>query len=344
MNTAEDEIPPPLVPPDVDLRGLPYMPLDITRLLDSDFYALSTGSEFKAAVTLWIRSFQQIPAASLPDDERVLAHLSYAGPAWAEVRDMAMRGWIKCSDGRLYHPVVAEKAMTAWAGRMQFQEMVSHDAERKRRERDDRSKMFTELKAVGIIPPWNCLTKDLREQHRTHVTSVTPPVTTTSTAPVQVKPQRQLGREASYETVEEPSDQTKTRPVTVPVTEIRDTSRSVSRRQRESENHNSPAAIDAGLELLHDPALTDHELCLPSWLPRDEWDAWIEIRKKAKAPNTKRALKFALEDLDRLRQLGDDPSRVLKRAVTGGWKSLYALPSSDRVVKRNPLDPFPGAI
>lgn len=107
----------PLTPPDCDLRGLPFMPLDVVRLGDSDLFALSTGDEFKAAVSLWCKSWLQVPAASLPDDARILAHLSGAGSRWPKVAAMAMRGWVKCSDGRLYHPVVAEKAREAWKHR-----------------------------------------------------------------------------------------------------------------------------------------------------------------------------------------------------------------------------------
>lgn len=112
------DLPAPMTPPDCDLRGMPYMPLDIVRLFDSDLYALSTGDEFKAALTLWGKAFLQRPGGSLPDDERILAHLSGAGTRWKSVREMALRGWIKCSDGRLYHPTVAEKAKEAWDSRL----------------------------------------------------------------------------------------------------------------------------------------------------------------------------------------------------------------------------------
>lgn len=107
----------PLTPPDCDLRGMPFMPLDVVRLADSDLFALSTGDEFKAAVALWCKSWLQVPAASLPDDDRILAHLSGAGTRWARVKAMALRGWVKATDGRLYHPVVAEKAREAWRHR-----------------------------------------------------------------------------------------------------------------------------------------------------------------------------------------------------------------------------------
>lgn len=109
----------PMTPPECDLRGLPFMPLDVVRLGDSDLFALSTGDEFKAAVALWCKSWLQVPAASLPNDDRILAHLSGTGSRWPKVRAMALRGWVECSDGRLYHPVVAEKARHAWKQREQ---------------------------------------------------------------------------------------------------------------------------------------------------------------------------------------------------------------------------------
>jgi hypothetical protein len=105
------------VPPDCDLRGLPWMPIDTVRLLDSDLWALSTGEEFKAALKLWCKAWQQVPASSLPEDDRILASLSGTGRLWAKVKPMALRGFVKCSDGRLYHPVIAEKALDAWGHR-----------------------------------------------------------------------------------------------------------------------------------------------------------------------------------------------------------------------------------
>jgi uncharacterized protein YdaU (DUF1376 family) len=110
--------PDPPVPPECDCRGLPFMPLDVVRLRDSDLAALATGDEFKAAVLLWCAAWGQLPAGSLPDDERILARLAGVSLAeWRGLSDMAMRGWELCSDGRFYHPVIAEKAAEAWAAR-----------------------------------------------------------------------------------------------------------------------------------------------------------------------------------------------------------------------------------
>lgn len=107
----------PPVPPECDLRGLPWMPVDTERLLNSDLWALSTPEEFKVAFRLWCKAWQQVPASSLPDDDRILAELSGTGRRWKKLRQVALRGFVKCSDDRLYHPVIAEKALEAWAHR-----------------------------------------------------------------------------------------------------------------------------------------------------------------------------------------------------------------------------------
>jgi Protein of unknown function (DUF1376) len=129
-------MPAPLTPPECNMHGLRYMPLDVDRLLNSDLFLRSTGDEFKAALTLWCRAFLQVPAGSVPNDERALAILS-GSQNWAEVRERALSGFILCSDGRLYHPVVAEKALDAWEKRTAFRGRTSKATEaRKQRHRE----------------------------------------------------------------------------------------------------------------------------------------------------------------------------------------------------------------
>lgn len=116
------DFPEPLTPSDCDLRDFPFMPLDVQRLRDSDLAALESPECCWSAVLLWCASWHQVPAASLPDDDRVLAQLAGFGRVvkeWQRVRDGALRGWIVCADGRLYHPVVAAKACDAWESKFQ---------------------------------------------------------------------------------------------------------------------------------------------------------------------------------------------------------------------------------
>ncbi|TWI69039.1 uncharacterized protein DUF1376 [Pseudoduganella lurida] len=122
MNPADlSALAAPLTPADCNLQDFAFMPLDVVRLRDSDLAVTAEADEFRCAVLLWCAAWHQVPAASLPDDDKVLAQ--YAGygrvvKAWQKVRAGALRGWIKCADGRLYHPVVAEKANEAWMAKL----------------------------------------------------------------------------------------------------------------------------------------------------------------------------------------------------------------------------------
>jgi hypothetical protein len=117
--------PQPLTPADCNLRGLPFMPLDVVRLRDSDTTADIKPATSSAVPCCCGASWHQVPAGSLPDDDIVLSQYAGFGRVmreWQKVRDGALRGWVKCADSRLYHPVVAEKANEAWAGRLKHRE------------------------------------------------------------------------------------------------------------------------------------------------------------------------------------------------------------------------------
>jgi len=112
-----DPLPAPLVAPDTDLRDFPFMPLFVARLRDSDFAARASGDEFRAGIFLLSAAWCQLPAASVPDDDVVLSQLAGYGRAvkeWRSVRAGALHGFVKCADGRLYHPVLAEVANASW--------------------------------------------------------------------------------------------------------------------------------------------------------------------------------------------------------------------------------------
>ncbi len=116
------ELPDTLTPAECDLRDFPFMQVDVARLRDSDLAALETPEACWAAMLLWCASWHQVPAASLPDDDRVLARIAGYGrcvQVWKKFKKGALRGFVKCSDGRLYHPVVAEKANAAWKLKLQ---------------------------------------------------------------------------------------------------------------------------------------------------------------------------------------------------------------------------------
>lgn len=105
------DLPAPLTPAGCVLQDFPHTPIYRARLFGSSFHARTTDGEWRAGVTLWLKSWDQVPAGSLPDDDIELCRLAELArdmKTWKKVKDGALRGWLKCSDGRLYHPVVAE--------------------------------------------------------------------------------------------------------------------------------------------------------------------------------------------------------------------------------------------
>lgn len=181
----------PLVSAEVDLRGMAFMPLDVVRLLDSDLFALATGNEFKAALALWCKAWLQVPAASLPSDDRVLAHLSGTGATWSKVKAMALRGWELCADGRYYHPVIAEKALEAWKGRLRYKEKHDNESERQRRHRKDQKELRDQLRAFGTSAAWDTPIAELQKMLDTKLGESELPTSVTRTGSLpHIHPQR----------------------------------------------------------------------------------------------------------------------------------------------------------
>jgi|GEM_PF-2146578 len=115
-------LPDPMVPSDCDLQDFPFMPLQVARLRDSDLAAEAHPEGAWYAVMLWSAAWHQLPAASLPNNDTVLMKLAGLGrdtKTFKKHRDDMLRGFVECSDGRLYHPVVAEQAVAAWTGKLE---------------------------------------------------------------------------------------------------------------------------------------------------------------------------------------------------------------------------------
>lgn len=132
--------PEPMTSADIDVAGLDGFMLNAQRLLASELWALSTGDEFKAAMGLWCRAWQQTPAGSLPNDPRILASFaSLTRNRWESVKGMALRGFVLCSDGRLYHRVLCDEVRTAYEKRQAYRKRRDDDRERLRRWREGKT-------------------------------------------------------------------------------------------------------------------------------------------------------------------------------------------------------------
>lgn len=111
----------PLTPAEADLRNYPFTPMFRSRLFGSSFHARVSDSGWRAGVTLWLKSWDQVPAGSLPDDDIDLCRLAELGrdrKTWEKLKTEALWGWFKCNDGRLYHHVVAEGVNEAWQSKL----------------------------------------------------------------------------------------------------------------------------------------------------------------------------------------------------------------------------------
>jgi hypothetical protein len=145
--------PAPPIPCDVDLRDFHFMPLDVVRLQNSETWAIADGWAAKALVNLWTRSWHQVPAGSLPDDDNL--HRAWANvPDWESVRNVALRGFVKCSDGRLYHRVICEKALDAWNKRKRFRLAASTVEKR------ERCNAYATHTRCACVAPCNAYSRD----------------------------------------------------------------------------------------------------------------------------------------------------------------------------------------
>lgn len=124
--------PTPLTPADCDLRGFDNLQLDVDLLPKSKLANYAEAEAFRAAVLLWCEAWKQVPAASLPDDDlelRAMVGLQRDAETWARIKKDALSKFVKCSDGRLYHEILAEKANKAWESRLRYRALGKAGAE-----------------------------------------------------------------------------------------------------------------------------------------------------------------------------------------------------------------------
>ena len=157
-STQITQLPPPPVLTDVDLRRFPNLPLDVQDLRDSDFTVLSSPAEFKAGILLMCAAWHQVPAGSLPVDDRLLAALVRLDlRTWTKVKGGALCGFTEHSDGRLYNPFLTKIVHKSWQS-MQMQKQRTAAATAARRGRhgqrnDDRSEHQRKGKERNINKP-----------------------------------------------------------------------------------------------------------------------------------------------------------------------------------------------
>lgn len=131
--------PDPLTPADCDLSGYDWFPLKHKRLLRSTWWLRASDRAKALNIELWCAAYQEVPAASLPDDDLALSDMVGFGrrdlTAWMAVKDEVLAPWTLCSDGRWYHETLAEVATEAWQTRQAAIAEREKDRARKREKR-----------------------------------------------------------------------------------------------------------------------------------------------------------------------------------------------------------------
>lgn len=97
----------------VDVRCLPYMPLQIERLRRSKAWLRCKRRPELAfyLMNLWMRAWHEVPAGSIEADDDVLADAAMCSPEeWERVKGDVMQGWEE-RDGRWHHHVVTGLAV-----------------------------------------------------------------------------------------------------------------------------------------------------------------------------------------------------------------------------------------
>jgi uncharacterized protein YdaU (DUF1376 family) len=62
---------------------------------------------------------------------------------------------------------------------------------------------------------------------------------------------------------------------------------------------------------------------LPDWIPRSQWDAWIEARTKRRNPPTNWAKQLAVRKLEVMREEGHSVALILANSAFNGWAGLF---------------------
>lgn len=62
---------------------------------------------------------------------------------------------------------------------------------------------------------------------------------------------------------------------------------------------------------------------LPSWIPKEQWEAYVSMRKQIRKPLTDYAIKLAINKLDTLRQEGHTPKDVLEHCIMNSYQGIF---------------------
>jgi hypothetical protein len=157
-----------MTPEDCDLRSMAWFPLHHKRLRRSSWWLKASDQAKAISVELWCEAYEQVPAASLPDDDIALSVAAGFGrrdlSGWLAVKAEVMGPWVLCADGRWYHPTLAEIAVETWST---LQDRRRREREKKRRKRGSPGEDGDDPRGTGVVSPGEIATQDITGQDTT---------------------------------------------------------------------------------------------------------------------------------------------------------------------------------
>jgi hypothetical protein len=111
MIDSVSKIDPPY-PSDIEAKGW-SLDLDYERIEQSDTWAIASSEQRPWLLMLWLVSWRQVPAASLPNNHKLIAaRLGMPLEKFTEWADVLLSGWELATDGRLYHKTLTNHVLS----------------------------------------------------------------------------------------------------------------------------------------------------------------------------------------------------------------------------------------
>lgn len=74
---------------------------------------------------------------------------------------------------------------------------------------------------------------------------------------------------------------------------------------------------------------------LPDWLPSGAFADFVDFRKSIKKPMTVKAQELAVQELEKLKDSGQNPVDVINQSILNGWQGLFAIKSQKPMPTRS---------
>lgn len=98
-------------PADLEAKGW-SLSLDYEKIEQSDTWAVAAPEQRPWLLMLWMTSWRQVPVASLPDNDKLIAvRIGMPVEQFTAWREILLSGWEEATDGRLYHKTLTQHVL-----------------------------------------------------------------------------------------------------------------------------------------------------------------------------------------------------------------------------------------